>query len=113
MAMQKFQTEISQLLNLIIHSLYSNKEIFLREIISNSSDAIDKLKFLVLTDEKFKNISTDYKINIHFSEENNTIKISDNGIGMDKRALNQNLGTIARSGTILKRMIMGTTLSGE
>ena len=97
--MQKFQTEISQLLNLIIHSLYSNKEIFLREIISNSSDAIDKLKFLVLTDEKFKNISTDYKINIHFSEENNTIKISDNGIGMDKRALNQNLGTIARSGT--------------
>ena len=99
--MQKFQTEVNQLLHLIIHSLYSNKEIFLRELISNSSDALDKFKFLTLTNDKFKN--TDFRPRIDISFENNdnkkTITISDNGIGMDKKDLNQNLGTIARSGT--------------
>tara|TARA_B110000263_G_C15307340_1_gene511147 strand:- start:1643 stop:3526 length:1884 start_codon:yes stop_codon:yes gene_type:complete len=99
--MQKFQTEVNQLLHLIIHSLYSNKEIFLRELISNSSDALDKYKFLTLTDSKFKNSDFVPRIDISFvsDDKNSTITISDNGIGMDKKDLNQNLGTIARSGT--------------
>ena len=99
--MQKFQTEVNQLLHLIIHSLYSNKEIFLRELISNSSDALDKLKFLSLTNDKFKNIDFTPRIDISFQDngKNKTLTISDNGIGMDKKDLNQNLGTIARSGT--------------
>ena len=99
--MQKFQTEVNQLLHLIIHSLYSNKEIFLRELISNSSDALDKLKFLSLTNDKFKNIDFTPRIDISFKDngKNKTLTISDNGIGMDKKDLNQNLGTIARSGT--------------
>jgi len=94
-----FKTEVSQLLHLIIHSLYSNKEIFLRELISNSSDALDKLKFLSITDKKFQKIDFQPKIDISFSEDNNTLTISDNGIGMDKTDLKDNLGTIARSGT--------------
>ena len=99
--MQKFQTEVNQLLHLIIHSLYSNKEIFLRELISNSSDALDKFKFLTLTNDKFKNTDFIPRIDISFEDNNGnkTITISDNGIGMDKKDLNQNLGTIARSGT--------------
>ncbi len=99
--MQKFQTEVNQLLHLIIHSLYSNKEIFLRELISNSSDALDKYKFLTLTDSKFKNSEFVPRIDVSFvsDDKNRTITISDNGIGMDKKDLNQNLGTIARSGT--------------
>ena len=99
--MQKFQTEVNQLLHLIIHSLYSNKEIFLRELISNSSDALDKFKFLTLTNDKFKNTDFIPRIDISFENNDNrkTITISDNGIGMDKKDLNQNLGTIARSGT--------------
>lgn len=99
--MQKFQTEVNQLLHLIIHSLYSNKEIFIRELISNSSDALDKYKFLTLSDSKFKNSDFVPRIDISFNsdEKNSTITISDNGIGMDKKDLNQNLGTIARSGT--------------
>ena len=101
MAKQTFQTEVSQLLHLIIHSLYSQKEIFLRELISNSSDALDKLKFLSLTNDKFKNIDFTPRIDISFQDngKNKTLTISDNGIGMDKKDLNQNLGTIARSGT--------------
>jgi len=94
-----FKTEVSQLLHLIIHSLYSNKEIFLRELISNSSDALDKLKFLSITDKKFQNINFTPRIDISFSEEEKTLTISDNGIGMNKEDLVANLGTIARSGT--------------
>ena len=94
-----FKTEVSQLLHLIIHSLYSNKEIFLRELISNSSDALDKLKFLTITDKKFQKIDFNPKIDISFSDNDNTLTISDNGIGMDKEDLKNNLGTIARSGT--------------
>tara|TARA_B100001750_G_C15372099_1_gene527854 strand:- start:132 stop:563 length:432 start_codon:yes stop_codon:yes gene_type:complete len=101
MAKQKFKTEVSQLLQLIIHSLYSNKEIFLRELISNSSDALDKLRYFNLTDKKYKKIDLDPKISISFenTDKQKTITISDNGIGMDKDDLVGSLGTIARSGT--------------
>ena len=101
MAKQKFRTEVSQLLHLIIHSLYSNKEIFLRELISNSSDAIDKLRYLTISDKKFKDIKFSPRVDIEFDdgEKNKTITISDNGIGMNKTDLVENLGTIARSGT--------------
>ena len=101
MAKQKFQTEVNQLLHLIIHSLYSNKEIFLRELISNSSDALDKYKFLTLTDSKYSKTDFSPKIDVSFMNDKNnlSITISDNGIGMDKKDLNENLGTIARSGT--------------
>ncbi|BCR21162.1 molecular chaperone HtpG [Borrelia miyamotoi] len=94
---KKFDTEVNDLLYLIIHSLYSHKEIFLRELISNASDAIDKLKFLNLTDEKFKNVKIDPRIEISFNEQ--IIKIKDNGIGMNKEDLINHLGTIAKSGT--------------
>ena len=101
MSKQKFQTEVSQLLNLIIHSLYSNKEIFLRELISNASDALDKYKYLTLTNPKYSNSDFAPRIDIEFCDkkDNLSIIISDNGIGMDKKDLNNNLGTIARSGT--------------
>ena len=98
MPKQKFQTEVNQLLHLIIHSLYSNKEIFLRELISNASDALDKYKFLTLTDSKYSNTDFSPKVDISFinDKDNFSITISDNGIGMDKKDLNENLGTIAR-----------------
>ncbi len=99
MAHHQFQTEVSQLLHLIIHSLYSHKEIFLRELISNSSDALDKLKYLTLTDENYKNIQFDPKIDISFDSDEKKLVISDTGIGMDEEDLVLNLGTIARSGT--------------
>ena len=99
MSNHKFQTEVSQLLQLIIHSLYSHKEIFLRELISNSSDALDKLNYLSLTDDAFKSLEFTPKINIDFNEKDKTLTISDSGIGMNKDDLKENLGTIARSGT--------------
>lgn len=95
----EFQTEVNDLLNLMIHSLYSNKEIFLRELISNSNDALDKLNYLCLTDEKYKSLSYTPRIDIKVDEKAKTLTISDNGIGMDKDELIANLGTIARSGT--------------
>ena len=95
----EFQTEVNDLLNLMIHSLYSNKEIFLRELISNSNDALDKLNYLCLTDEKYKSLSYTPRIDIKIDEKAKTLTISDNGIGMDKDELIANLGTIARSGT--------------
>ena len=100
MAQHQFQTEVSQLLHLIIHSLYSHKEIFLRELISNSSDALDKLKYLTLTDDNYKDIPFEPKIDISF-EDNGEKKliVSDTGIGMNDEDLVLNLGTIARSGT--------------
>ena len=110
MSKQTFQTEVSQLLHLIIHSLYSHKEIFIRELVSNSSDAIDKLKLLSLTNDKYKGLSKDYKIDISFSNgEVPSITISDTGIGMSKKELSDNLGTIARSGT--KKFV--SKLSGD
>ena len=99
MSNHKFQTEVSQLLQLIIHSLYSHKEIFLRELISNSSDALDKLKYLTLTDDTFKTLEFTAQVNINFNEKDKTLTISDSGIGMNKDDLKDNLGTIARSGT--------------
>ncbi|OPA77994.1 molecular chaperone HtpG [Campylobacter pinnipediorum subsp. pinnipediorum] len=95
----EFQTEVNDLLNLMIHSLYSNKEIFLRELISNASDALDKLNYLCLTNDKYKQLQYSAKIDIQFDKENKTLTISDNGIGMNKDELIANLGTIARSGT--------------
>jgi molecular chaperone HtpG len=96
-----FQTEVNELLHLIIHSLYSHKEIFLRELVSNASDALDKLKYLTLTEDKFKKINFDPKIEIEFndSEEGRSITIKDHGIGMSEEDLIEHLGTIARSGT--------------
>ena len=100
MTQQTFQTEVSQLLHLIVHSLYSQKEIFLRELISNSSDALDKLKYLTLTQDDFKSMKFEPKINLTFEEgDNPTLTITDTGIGMSKKDLKDNLGTIARSGT--------------
>lgn len=99
MAKHQFQTEVNQLLNLMIHSLYSNKEIFLRELISNSSDAIDKLQFLTMTDDKYKSLSFEPNILIKFDEEKRVLSISDNGIGMNSEDLVEHLGTIAKSGT--------------
>ncbi|GAA7718135.1 molecular chaperone HtpG [Helicobacter pylori] len=94
-----FQTEINQLLDLMIHSLYSNKEIFLRELISNASDALDKLNYLMLTDEKLKGLNITPSIHLSFDSQKKTLTIKDNGIGMDKNDLIEHLGTIAKSGT--------------
>jgi molecular chaperone HtpG len=94
-----FQTEAKQLLHLMIHSLYSNKEIFLRELISNSSDATDKLRFEALEDSKLYEDDGDLRIRIGVDEETKTITITDNGIGMSRDEVIANLGTIARSGT--------------
>lgn len=99
MAKHEFQTEVNDLLNLMIHSLYSNKEIFLRELISNASDALDKLNYLTLTDDKYKSLNYTPKIEISSNKDEKTLTISDNGIGMDEKELINNLGTIARSGT--------------
>ena len=100
MSQHTFQTEVSQLLHLIIHSLYSQKEIFLRELISNSSDALDKLRYLTLINDEFKSFDFDPKVHLEFvDDENPTLTITDSGIGMSKKELQDNLGTIARSGT--------------
>ena len=103
MSKQQFQTEVSQLLQLIVHSLYSHPEIFLRELISNSSDALDKLRHLTLTDEKYKalvgNGIESPRIDLELDEDNKTLTISDTGIGMNEEDLVSHLGTIARSGT--------------
>ncbi|MBQ0040191.1 MAG: molecular chaperone HtpG [Treponema sp.] len=99
MAKHEFQTEVNQLLKLIIHSMYSNKDIFLREIVSNASDALDKLKYLTVSDDKYKSLTFSPKIDITFNEDKSILTIQDCGIGMDEADLNNNLGTIARSGT--------------
>jgi molecular chaperone HtpG len=112
MSKRMFKTEVNQLLQLIIHSLYSHPEIFLRELVSNASDALDTLKYLTLTDERYKTIPFDPRIDISFGQqekriitlsetgkERKVITVSDTGIGMDAQELERNLGTIARSGT--------------
>ena len=99
MAKHQFQTEIGQLLKLMTHSLYSNKEIFIRELVSNSSDALDKFNYLSLTDEKFKEEGWSGKISIKLDKEDNSLTIGDNGIGMNEADLMDHLGTIAKSGT--------------
>jgi molecular chaperone HtpG len=99
MAQHQFQTEVSRLLHLIIHSLYSNREIFLRELVSNASDALDKLKYLTVADDAYKSINFDPRIDISFDKDAKTLTVSDNGIGMNEADLIESLGTIARSGT--------------
>jgi molecular chaperone HtpG len=103
MSKQQFQTEVSQLLQLIVHSLYSHPEIFLRELISNSSDALDKLRHLTLVDDKYKalvgNGIDSPRIDLELDEEKKILTISDTGIGMNEEDLIAHLGTIARSGT--------------
>jgi len=94
-----FQTEVKQLLNLMIHSLYSNKEIFLRELISNASDAEDKLRFAALKDDSLFEGDPELKIRLDYDGEKNTVTLTDNGIGMNRDDVIQNLGTIAKSGT--------------
>lgn len=95
----KFSAEISKVLQLMIHSLYTNKDIFLRELISNASDACDKLRYEAVTNPDLASLDSDYKIAIAFNKEQKTISITDNGIGMSREDLINNLGTIAKSGT--------------
>jgi molecular chaperone HtpG len=94
-----FQAEVKQLLDLMIHSLYSNKEIFLRELISNASDAIDKLRFEALSNDTLYENDTDFKIRVSYDKEARTITVADNGIGMTRAEVIEQIGTIAKSGT--------------
>ena len=105
----EFQAEVKQLLKLMIHSLYSNKEIFLRELISNASDACDKLRFEALGKDDLYEGDSELKIRIAYDKNNKTISIIDNGIGMSRDELVENIGTIASSGT--KRFM--ESLSGD
>ena len=99
MAKHKFQTEVGQLLHLMTHSLYSNREIFIRELISNANDALDKFNHLKLTSEAFRDEEWSPKITIKLDKDDNSISIIDNGIGMNEQDLIENIGTIAKSGT--------------
>ena len=95
-----FEAEVSKLLNIVVHSLYSNSEIFLRELISNSSDSCDRLRYAALTDKALmKDGDSEFAIRIKVDKPNRTLTISDNGIGMNRDDLIENLGTIAKSGT--------------
>ena len=95
----KFESEVSQVLQLMIHSLYSNKEIFLRELISNASDACDKLRFESLADDNLLANDSQLKIHIGYDKDTHTLVIRDNGIGMTREEVINNIGTIAKSGT--------------
>jgi molecular chaperone HtpG len=100
MSKHEFQAEVNQLLKLIIHSLYSHTEIFLRELVSNASDALDKLKYLTLTQDEYKGVPFAPRIDISFdARDRKTLTVADTGIGMSEKDLAENLGTIARSGT--------------
>mgnify|MGYP003510884479 CR=1 FL=1 len=96
---KQFKAESKKLLDMMINSIYTHKEIFLRELISNASDAMDKLYFLSLTDDKIKLNRDDFRVKIALDKENRTITITDNGIGMSGEELESNLGTIAKSGS--------------
>ena len=100
MAKKQFKAESKRLMDLMINSIYTHKEIFLREIISNASDAIDKLAYLGLTDDSVKTKQSDYRITVSVDKEARTITVSDNGIGMTEEELEKNLGTIAKSGSL-------------
>ena len=104
MKKKEFKTESKKILNMMINSIYTNEEIFLRELISNASDALDKLYYISLTDKKLKIKKDDLKIKLSFDKDNRTITISDNGIGMTKEELENNLGTIAKSGSELFKL---------
>ncbi|MGE5514225.1 MAG: ATP-binding protein, partial [Bacteroidota bacterium] len=96
---REFQAEVAKLLDIVVHSLYSNKEIFLRELVSNASDACDKLRYAALTDATLTAGDADYRIRLTPDADAGTLTIADNGIGMNKDDLIANLGTIAKSGT--------------
>ncbi len=99
MAKKHFKAESKRLLDLMINSIYTNREIFLREIVSNASDALDKLHYISLTNEAARNaISGELCVNITADKENRTLTVSDNGIGMDAEELESNLGTICKCG---------------
>ena len=98
--MKKFKTESKKLLDLMINSIYTNREIFLRELISNASDAVDKLYFRSLTDTSIKVSKDDLAISVAFDKDARTITVADSGIGMTKDELEKNLGTIAHSGSL-------------
>ena len=98
MAKKQFKAESKRLLDLMINSIYTHKEIFLREIISNASDASDKLCYQALTDDSVKLTRKDFKIDLSVNKDARTITVTDNGIGMDKEDLENNLGVIASSG---------------
>ena len=104
MKKKEFKTESKKILNMMINSIYTNEEIFLRELISNASDALDKLYYMSLTDKSLKIKKNDLKIKVSFNKDNRTITISDNGIGMNKDELENNLGTIAKSGSELFKL---------
>ena len=98
---KQFKAESKKLLDMMINSIYTNKEIFLRELISNASDAIDKLYYKSLTDKNIKVKKEDLEIRISLDKEKRTLTITDNGIGMNEEELENNLGTIAKSGSEL------------
>src|SRR5574344_3170759 len=100
MTKKQFKAESKKLMDLMINSIYTNKDIFLREIVSNASDAIDKLHYMSLTDKNIKINKKDLAINIQIDKDKKAITISDNGIGMNKNELETNLGTIAKSGSL-------------
>ena len=100
MAKRQFKAESKRVLDLMINSIYTHKEIFLREIISNASDAIDKLSYLSLTDDKVPYQKEDYQIKLFVDEEARTITVRDNGIGMNQEDMEKNLGVIAQSGSL-------------
>ena len=101
MKKKEFKAESKKLLNLMINSIYTNKEIFLRELISNGSDAIDKLYFMSLTDKKVKLDKEDFFIKVDIDKDKRILTITDNGIGMNDKELEENLGTIAQSGSLV------------
>src|SRR5579863_4222034 len=96
---RSFQAEVSRLLDIVAHSLYSEKQIFLRELISNASDACDRLRYLALTEPKLTADDPDFRVTLTPDKEKRTLTVADNGIGMNHDELIDNLGTIARSGT--------------
>ena len=100
MAKKQFKAESKRLMDLMINSIYTHKEIFLREIISNASDAIDKLAYLSLTDDTVETRREDFRITVSVDKEARTLTVSDNGVGMTAEELEKNLGTIARSGSL-------------
>ena len=104
-----FQTEVKQLLNLMIHSLYSNREIFLRELISNAADACDKLRYQALDNDALYEGDSELRVEIEHDSEAGTVTLRDNGIGMNREDVIANLGTIAKSGTaeFLKQRVKG------
>ena len=106
MSKQQFKAESKRLLDLMINSIYTNQEIFLRELISNASDAIDKLAYTALTDQNVGLSRDDFAITIHRDEENRTLTVSDNGIGMNRAEMEENLGTIAKSGSLSFKQAM-------